>query len=214
VTALSNLLAVDSSFGVCSVALFCNGVLKDVREELVHSRQAESLLPLIQDLLSSHSVTYKNLDALVSTVGPGSFTGLRIGLTAVKGLSLVSGVRGVGVTTLDACAQEYSGQCVVVLNAMRNEVYLQRFAANGRQEEGAQLISLDEVNEHLRLGDVVVGNAREVLEPVVVCDVEFAEASPHAKLAGEFVLSGGRQRDLEPLYIRKPDAKLPTKAML
>ena len=120
------ILAIDSSTPVAGVALVRDGNL--VRESFINFRQthSEMLMPLVDETLKGCELTVGDLDALAVTMGPGSFTGLRIGLAAVKGLSLAAGLPVVGVSTLAALAHNICFTDYLVcplLNARRQEVY-------------------------------------------------------------------------------------------
>lgn len=120
------ILAIDSATPVAGVALLNeNGLM---REEFINFKKTHSeiLMPMIDEVLSKCNCQLADLSAIAVTVGPGSFTGLRIGLAAVKGLSLASGIPVIGVSTLDVLAHNicYSDALVCpLLDARKQEVY-------------------------------------------------------------------------------------------
>lgn len=120
------ILAIDSSTPVAGVALVRDEAV--MREVFINFRRqhSEILMPLVDQILQGCEMTAQDLDALAVTVGPGSFTGLRIGMAAVKGLSLAAGLPVVGVSTLEVIAHNlcFTDSLVCpILNARRGEVY-------------------------------------------------------------------------------------------
>ncbi len=118
------LLAVDTTGEIGSIALVDQrGVLEQVT---LHSPEgfAHVLFPAIEDLLARHALTFESLDGFASAAGPGSFTGVRVGLTAVKGLAEATGRKIVAVSNLQALAF-YGTHALraVVIDARRGEVY-------------------------------------------------------------------------------------------
>lgn len=120
-----NILAVDSSSSVASVSLYKDGeILTKVSEDkLTHS---QTLLPLIEKLLKENNVTNNDLDLYLSSNGPGSFTGIRIGISTVKALAHVSKKNIVSFTSLDMLAEnvkEKAGYICAIINAKNNNAY-------------------------------------------------------------------------------------------
>jgi len=120
------ILAIDSSTPVAGVALMDDGQL--IREEFVNYKKnhSETLMPMVDRVLRDCERTLAEVDALAVTIGPGSFTGLRIGLAAVKGLSLATNIPVVDISTLEVLAHNIAGGDTLVcpvLNARKQEVY-------------------------------------------------------------------------------------------
>ena len=99
-----NVLAVDTSTNVLHIALLFGEVL-DVRMESSGGHHSEELLSRIESILEDHSVSFSDLDLLVATRGPGSFTSLRIGFSTLKGISLSRDIPLVSVPTLRLIAE-------------------------------------------------------------------------------------------------------------
>lgn len=125
------LLALECSATAASVALVQgHGVIGEyfLRSGQTHS---QTLLPMVQNLLTTAGETLGNLDGLAVSVGPGSFTGLRIGIAAVKGMALGANKLCAGVSTLEALAwnlRGYEGVAVAVMDARCQQVYTALFA--------------------------------------------------------------------------------------
>lgn len=121
------LLAIDASAEACSVALKVDGKLTD-QFKLIPRQQTHYILPMIDSLLTQSQVTLADLDALIYIKGPGSFTGLRITLGVVQGLSMPYGLPVIGISSLRAMAfaafkEQQALQTLVVLDARMQEVY-------------------------------------------------------------------------------------------
>jgi tRNA threonylcarbamoyl adenosine modification protein YeaZ len=164
--------------------------------------RAVTLLEDVDALLRQGGAHPRDLGALVVGIGPGSFTGVRIGLAAARGLALALDLAGAGVSTLDALAAGAPGATPVV-DARRREVFT---LLDGRP---AVLAPAD---LHVEVGSVYVGDGalryRELLEErgaVVPPDTDERHrprARFHAQLARDF----GPVEEIEPLYLRVPDA--------
>ena len=120
------ILAIDSSTPVAGVALLDEEKL--IREEFINYKKnhSETLMPMIDELLRGCDRSLADLTALAITIGPGSFTGLRIGLATIKGLSLAADLPVVGISTLDVLAHNivYSDTLVCpMLDARKQEIY-------------------------------------------------------------------------------------------
>ena len=173
-------LAFDTAQGALSAAVRDGeGELAAIFEERTRGH-AEALMPMLETVLAEAALGFAGLDALAVTVGPGTFTGLRVGLAAARGLALARGLPLVGVTTLEAVAAPVSavaGEAVVAaFDARRDEIYLQVFddgLADARPQPDASNI------------------ARLAVSRLAVEGPEAFRVPP------------------PPLYIRAPDAKLP-----
>lgn len=129
------ILAVDSATQVAGVALAEHD--RVVCEEFVNFRRnhSEILLPLIDRVMKDIQCDWPQIAALAVTAGPGSFTGLRIGMATVKGLSLATGLPVAPISTLDVLAHNVAGSTALVatlLDARRDEVYFTCYDAEGR----------------------------------------------------------------------------------
>lgn len=181
--------------GTASVAVLSGGQVTSFLHEPRTAIQAEMLLPMIEQALAESGLSYNTLDAVAVTVGPGSFTGVRIGLATAKGIALAANKPLIGVTTLEAVAlirqQQVEGHDGVdaILDARRGQVYFQRFDAARVPLGDADLVPVEKV----------AGADMSVLP----------DARAVATIAAEKLVAGAGREPVHPLYIREPDAKLP-----
>jgi len=131
------LLALDAATTACSVACWSGGAVVAQATETAGRRQAEILMPMVQSAMRQAGFDYHMLDLIAVTTGPGSFTGVRIGLATARGLALASGLPLTGITTLQALAaapppeERQGGLILAVLDARRDQLYGQFFDING-----------------------------------------------------------------------------------
>lgn len=130
------ILALECSAGPASVALAQDGKIigsNFINVKLTHS---QTLMPMVEGLLSSSKTAFDEIEGIAISWGPGSFTGIRIGISAVKGLAFARKLPCVGVSTLEAIAQNFIGRsCYVcaVMDARCNQVYNALFKIDGNQ---------------------------------------------------------------------------------
>ncbi len=209
------LLAFDAATATCSVAAWSGGRVVAALAERPGRRHAERLVPMIEAVLAEAGLGYDALDALAVTVGPGSFTGVRIGLACARGLALASAKPLIGVTTLEALAHGAgAGRAVAaVIWAGRNRVFLQGFDAGGGARDEPRAVTLLEAAESVPLSDVLIGDAAQALAALTGGAYDPAILGPDATAVAELAarrLAGGTQpsdRMPVPLYLRPPDAR-------
>ncbi|MDB5455643.1 MAG: tsaB, partial [Caulobacter sp.] len=138
-------LALDTALPACSVAVLDGGrVLACLSEPMTRGHQ-ERLAPMAQEAMAAAGLQFTDLDRIGVTVGPGSFTGLRVGLAFAKGLSLALDIPCLGVGSLPALAASTAapGLIAACIDAKRGQVYLELFEA-GQPLAEAEALSLDE----------------------------------------------------------------------
>jgi tRNA threonylcarbamoyladenosine biosynthesis protein TsaB len=203
------ILAFDTSVAACSVAL-CRGETVLARAGALMERgQAEALVPMIEDVMAQANLAYRDLDRLAVTIGPGSFTGVRVGLATARGLGLATGKPIVGMATTDVLAaavpaQERAGRgLVAAIDTKRGDLYVQRFDENG---DGPLALSPDALPAWLGPGEIVaVGDgAAAVVAALGPCAVlSRAEAMPDPVVLAR--LAAHRTPALPlPLYVHPP----------
>jgi tRNA threonylcarbamoyladenosine biosynthesis protein TsaB len=214
-------LALETSSLAGSVALLADDHLL-AQQSLAAGRSTQTLAPAIDRLLKDAGLRPADLNLVAVTIGPGSFTGLRIGVTTAKTLAYAVGAQVLGLDTLEviACqAPRESRELHVVLDAQRKELFLARF----RWEED-QLVRLDESRivaaetwlAELQPGSIVTGPGLARLEdrlPTRVQTVDLALRQPAAEAVGRLALRHyreGRRDDLwklAPQYLRASAAE-------
>ncbi len=149
------LLAIDTALAACSAAVLDTahralngGILASESLPMIRGH-AEALIPLVARVMKASGLAFADLDRIVVTTGPGSFTGLRVGIAAARGLGLATEIPVVGVSTLSAYAAPYLGvdnkyPVVAAIDARHAHVYLQVFAPSGRTLMAPRLAALSE----------------------------------------------------------------------
>jgi len=185
------LLAIDTAAPRLQLALVNGERVETVVEDMPQG-QAERIFPAIDELLARGGVTYKDLKRIAVTTGPGSFTGLRIGLSAARGLGLALGIPVIGVPSLLALSLPVGcGHAVVLLDARREEAYFQAFSGPAIPASEPQLLPMAEARGRIPMG-------AEVLT------TPFVDIAAMARLAATLDPAGYPP---EASYIRDADAK-------
>lgn len=214
------ILAIDTS-AVASAALVSDdaleGVVASFSTEDTRSH-AEVLAPGIEELLSSSGVAGSDVDAIVTGVGPGPFTGLRSGIATARTLSFVWNKPLYGMMSLDAVALEVAestdsvGEFLVVTDARRKEVYWARYSL--LEGQLPQLEDGPHVGFAADLPDLpAYGAGAGLYSDVLKANRAFSAEQPDALYLGQFALArlagGGQLPDSTPLYLRESDAQVP-----
>lgn len=224
------ILALDTALDACSVAVVDgSNILAEQHEERARGH-AERLIPMIKDLLNTASISFDELDLVAVSVGPGTFTGLRIGLAAARGISLASSTPCLGITTLETLAASVTSELakgrpiVVVVDARRKEVYFQTFNFSEASKfplptDAPRAIPLSDVKSSLPTEPfVLIGSGAQLildLDSIENVHAEILSISPNPK--AHLLAAIAQQRGLPtaggqppaPVYLRAPDAKLP-----
>ena len=214
------ILAIDTALDACSV-----GVLDTVASKLIAHQSlpmarghAEALMPLIDQVMKQSRVGFMDLDRIAVTTGPGSFTGLRVGLSAARGIALASNKPAVGVTTLTAYAAaaiSETGRDPVIsaIDARHGQVYFQVVSGNGASLIRPKVAPIEKVLEAARYGTpIIVGNAAQLIADRWPADVAPVSVDP--KPAPDIAWVGwlgaavhAAAAPARPFYLRAPDAK-------
>jgi tRNA threonylcarbamoyladenosine biosynthesis protein TsaB len=168
------ILSIETSTSVCSVAVHLEGVLVSLFEINESGAHAEQLMGLIENVLDGAGISYSKLDAIAVSEGPGSYTGLRIGVSTAKGLAFGLNKPLIAVNTLQALASASPaapGDLVIpVLDARRMEVYREVFNGEGISVNKlrAEVLAEDSFQNFLEKGKVYfLGDAVEKLKSVI-----------------------------------------------
>ena len=221
-----SVLAFDTATRGCSVALWHAGKIIGSAAREMERGQSEALMPMIMVVLKETGKNFDDLDALAVTIGPGAFTGLRIGLAAARGMALASNVPVFGVTTLEAVAGAISEQdrkdkaILVALDSKREDHYVQLFSAT-LSPLGDPQTSLPEKLSHLNLpeeilivGDAAPSAAEALGDRNVAVHMSAASGLPNAEVIAALAAArwqeGERPQAMpQPLYLRAPDVSPP-----
>lgn len=224
-------LSIDTSSELGTAAVVIDGVVAASIASRVNSQHGETLLPLLDHLLKLAHVAIEDIDLLAVGLGPGSFTGVRIGVATAKGLSLARGTKMVGITTSRVLARAASGEVrAVVIDAKKDEVFVSAYRATASglelllddvhgspRDVAAQLATLSSKEGPLTLlGSALVphGETFRSALPTASFLPQVFSAPRGDVLALEameaFALRGADDASsLVPIYVRGADAKLP-----
>lgn len=131
-------LGFDTSAGHCAVALLSGERVVAADHAEMTKGQAEALMPMIEAVLLSAGMSLRDLSAIGVGIGPGNFTGIRISVSAARGLALALGIPAIGISVLEALALGREGALLCCVDARRNMVYAQIF--NDPNETGQPVL--------------------------------------------------------------------------
>jgi len=217
------ILAIDAATLVSSVAIATEDTL--VAELTIQTRKthSERLMPYISSLLTMAETEKKNLKAVAVSIGPGSFTGLRIGLATAKALAYALKIPLIGVPTLTALAfacPSPGALLAPMLDAQKGNVYFGLYEWNGKtmiEIQPPRVVSFADANDELAatgrrvllLGEAAVMHRADIAQPAPP-HVVMPRAGSVAVLAQQMYVQGVRHdiASLEPLYIRRSEAEV------
>jgi tRNA threonylcarbamoyladenosine biosynthesis protein TsaB len=198
------ILVIDTCLAACQAAVVADGVVVSQISEPMTRGHQERLAPMAAEAMAAAGLAFTDLDRIAVTVGPGSFTGLRVGLAFAKGLALALEIPCVGVGTLAALAAslEGAGQCTAVIDAGRGSVFVQTFdgeAALGPPE--SRPLEAADLTHAGRL----VGPTASLLAATGQHALDLVAPTP---LAVARLAWNATSEPPRPLYLRAPDAKV------
>lgn len=211
------LLAVDTTGERCSACVFDAGSAKvlSAAEPEIGKGHAERLMGVLDEVLAGANASYRDLSRMAVAVGPGSFTGIRVGVSTVRGLALALGIPAIGVDVLEALAHPHlrdARPVLAVQDARRGEVYAALYRSDGSAlraptalppdglaafVEASQAGALSIVGSGARIAAERLPNAR------IVTDRAEALIESVARIAAARTPGG----PVRPLYLRQADAK-------
>jgi tRNA threonylcarbamoyladenosine biosynthesis protein TsaB len=214
-------LAIDTALEACSAAVLDlnrGGIIAS--ETLPMARgHAEAIMPMIARVMDLAETEFSELDRIAVTTGPGSFTGLRVGIAAARGIALASGKPAIGLSTLSGFAAQHiaeddSSNVVAAIDARHEHVYLQIFGAGGRTVVAPRIAPLREAVRAAATATArVVGSAADLIvaawpksaaPPLLVEQRAAPDIAWIARLGAAAADGYGPPK---PLYLRAPDAQ-------
>lgn len=214
-------LAIDTALEACSAAVLDTERAGTVAHESepMQRGHAEALMPMLARVLAFARLSFQELDRIAVTTGPGSFTGLRVGISAARGIALAAGKPAVGLSTLAAFAAPFIATddtlpVVAAVDARHDHVYLQVFGPGGRTLVTPRLVPIAEARRVAITGGArLVGTAANSLAanwppserpPSAVSQRQAPDIDWVARLGAAAVDTG---QPPKPLYLRAPDAQ-------
>src|SRR5215475_3824362 len=217
------ILAIDTALDACAAAILDTHNDKVIAQESQAMKRghAEALMPLVARVMKESGIAFAALDRIAATTGPGSFTGLRVGLSAARGIALAASKPVVGITTLSAYAAPHVSEhgehpVISAIDARHDHVYFQVVSGNGSSLVRAKVAPISEALEASSFGAPhLVGNAAKILSQRWPADAPppiKVEALPAPDInwvawLGAAVTPG--TAPAKPYYLRAPDAKPP-----
>lgn len=217
------ILAIDTALDACAAAVLDTDASKLIAQESQPMKRghAEALMPLIARVMKESGIGFAALDRIAVTTGPGSFTGLRVGLSAARGIALAAGKPVVGLTTLTAYAAPIVGQnaaqpVISAIDARHDHVYFQVVNGDGSSLVRPRVAPVEEALGASQFGaPYLVGNAAGILAERWPQDAPppfKVDAQPAPDISWVAWLGAAVSPDTapaRPYYLRAPDAKPP-----
>jgi len=215
------ILAIDTALDACAAAVLDTDAGQLIAQESQPMRRghAEALMPLIARVMKASGIAFAALDRIAVTTGPGRFTGLRVGLSAARGIALAADKPVVGLTTLTAYAAPVVGQnsehpVISAIDARHDHVYFQVVSGDGGSLVRPRVAPVGEALDAVKFGAPhLVGNAAIILADRWPADAPppfRVDAQPAPDIAWVAWLGAAVSPDTapaRPYYLRAPDAK-------
>jgi tRNA threonylcarbamoyladenosine biosynthesis protein TsaB len=225
------ILCIETATGVCSAALCNDTVTLHLREAAEGRSHAAQLTVLIRELLTEASVTTQELDAVAVSKGPGSYTGLRIGVSVAKGISYGAGIPLIGINTMTAMYYGYISKYGVppdetllcpMIDARRMEVFNALFTPDGKMVRSTAADIIDEASFHAELANsrvIFFGNGAAKCKGIItdsnaLFEDDFTLSASYLQLPSAEALKEKRFEDtayFEPFYLKEFLATVPKK---
>lgn len=217
------ILGVDTSSDICSVCLLeDNTVVKELHlnNGKTHS---ENLVPLLKELMDSCNITFNDIGLIAVDKGPGSFTGIRIGIATVKAIAEVYNIKVVGVTSLKSLSfnEDYKNNTIIsLIDARNNQVYCGVFKHGLEDIYLATNINevLENIKQFVKENTIFIGDGsvlhKNLIEDFFNCNLKFSnnneQSSISTALAGLEIFNNGEFDTADtilPFYLRKSQAE-------
>lgn len=181
------ILCIETTTEICSVALAKGNECLAIKECNTNNSHAKNMIPFVEDVLKQAQIDKAQLNAIAISIGPGSYTGLRIGVSTAKGLAYTLEIPVIAVSTLESIAEPYIGKashCRPMLDARRMEVFTALFDENGHEIEAANAKIIEEDtfdNELSHNMTIFCGNGapkcKDILSKYANADIQFEPIS-------------------------------------
>jgi tRNA threonylcarbamoyladenosine biosynthesis protein TsaB len=217
------ILAIDASGEACSTALWRHGAVAARRYRQMARGHAEALMPMVLETMAEGDETLRRLDAVAVSVGPGAFTGIRIGLAAARGIGLAAAIPVIGVTTFAAVAEavpeKSDGDLMVLLDTKRGDIFVQRFSASRSPIDLPANLTPQSFAASLTTAPVLLaGDGVALVRSHLILpanDIRFSAAlgpvdAVHVAAVAARAIANGSALPARPLYLRAPDVRLAT----
>lgn len=226
---MPHILAFDTAMSGCSVAVLDTVTGQAISEtKLMVRGQSEWLVPMVDEIVAKAGITFQDLSLIVTTIGPGAFTGLRIGLSAARSFALALDIPVAGVTTTEVLAKKFfndhkgkRGDLLVLIETKRTDLYFQPFEGDGNALEDAGVMPVAGLCE--RFGErplFVCGDGAARCKTEMGADwpetwsmvegYDLPDATVMAQLGAE-QQKGGLLKPSAPLYLRDADVSVSTR---
>lgn len=211
------ILAIDTASALCAACVYDSAVDKELGRAVLDlgKGHAEHLMSVVDDALRQAGVTFDELDRIAVAVGPGSFTGVRVGVSAVRGFAMALKIPAVGVTTLEAIAAQAreslgARAVMVALDGGRGEVHAALYDDAGREIAGPAAMDLAQAARLARKhAPLLAGSAAAAVAKEADARLQVGPAGTMADI-GIYARLGTAKEPGEkpkPLYLRDADAK-------
>lgn len=215
------ILAIDTALSAVSACVLTEGATKpDAEETLAMERgHAEALIPLIERVIGDLEGGFKSIDRVAVTVGPGSFTGLRVGISAARAIALAWSIPAVGVSTLAALAaplilDDQPGTIGVAIDARHGHVFFAAFHADGRIQVPPRFAAIGAAIRQLGDGPLRLAGSGAPLLAIeawshgVTAEITGDRITPDIAFVARLgLLADPASAPPRPLYLKAPDAK-------
>lgn len=222
------ILAIDTALGACSACVLDSSdpAPLAIEQTAMERGHAEALMPMIERVMGQVEGGFSSLDRIAATIGPGSYTGLRVGISAARAIALAAGIPAIGITTLAASAAPFIGReggrvVAAAVDAKHGQVWFQAMNAQGKQ-----LVSVRQVNHRdaaraigagpvSLVGSAALAVANEAwaigLDALVVDDAKAPDVAWVARLG---MIADPESAPPRPLYLKAPETTPQDRARL
>jgi tRNA threonylcarbamoyladenosine biosynthesis protein TsaB len=208
------ILSIDTSNCFCSASLAIGDHIVDFQANNRASSQAEDLFAIINNMLDQNNTLYSDIDLFATTLGPGSFTGIRVGLATIIGIKIATGCRVVGLSNLEVVASNYIFEhkpkrpVVVALDARREQAYCQIFSSDGHSLEEPKLINSAGIKDYYSSEENIFLVEEPLSHSQISSSVYIENANAKSLISAiqnRLKLGLELNEIIKPLYIRSPD---------